>query len=562
MQNVPRLRERLRNKSSIPRLLIFCLLAALLGLAEVAWAGSERIDSASPEIVENAFEDGLGQPRDVPDGAAAQAASSLEDATAAALATQEGQPNVSFVVRLLSPGRDEAVQQGLANGADAISVNETLVDQAAEQNQVVGEDTTEGQEQYQTGDITQNQAKNAPLDEKQRAAIDQSSTQSQSAGAGAVALQLAPANIYVSIRVLSPGDTGPVIQVIGNTASSVATNESETQQLAGSQQESGPDPLLGEYDAPADPTPGDREPADPTDGVGSPGDTDGDEVAAKGSAATSDQPEGPRTELGIASEDLPEEDIDQYYVEPDQYQDLIPDVVLDLDTKVVLDHQLETAMNVGEILAWISSWNWESVAGQDVEPMPESNPGALMTDVDSAVDALLHELELPVVASSESVEATSKPPKPELTTEKAGDSEPARLGSPREPSLVVEPGIAETPATPARSAEPGRRAAEDRADQVVRTAISGRSIVLVGTGSHEAEPRPSVSILPSIGLPRFPSDLLSQGGNPGTGGPASPQAVLPAAVLGLGALGVFLFLHVVFSVWRARGLVLPRERPG
>ncbi len=559
MQAVSELCERLAKESSILRFMILCLLAALFGGAEVAWAGSELMERPPSETVENALEVDLDHALDVPELAAVQSASSDQGAGAASLAIQKSPTNASFVVRLLSPGDDEALHQATANGADATSANETSIGQSAEQDQVATGDATGGPKQYQPGDITQNQAENAPLEGE----IAQSSTQSQSASADAVALQLTPANIYVSIRVLSPGDTGPVIQLIGNSAGSLATNAVETQQLAESQQESGPDPLPVEYDTPAEPTPSNPEPAGPTDVEGSSGDTHEDELATQDPPATSDQPEGLKTELGIPPLDSPTEDIEQYYVEPDQYQKLIPDLALDLDPEVVLDHQLEMAIDIEKLLAWIWSSNWESVAGQVIDLMPESDSAALMTEVDGPVDELLHELELPPVVPVETVESPSQAvEKQQFTDDKAGDSEPARRGPQRERSLVVKPGTAEVSATSGTSSGSERGSTKERASQAVASTLAEQSIVLVGAGSQTAESGPSVFALARIGLPQFPSDLLSYGASPGAGGPASPQAVLPAAVLGLGAFGLFLFLQLVFSVWRARGLVLPLERPG
>jgi ribosomal protein L24 len=150
-----------------------------------------------------------------------QSAKSEQDALALALTVQKGASNVNAPVSVLSEGDSGDVSQENTATSDATSGNLNLTGQDADQEQS-GDDC-----KCKHGDGgTQ--------------VIGQSAKSEQDAAALAKTVQEKPSNTNVSIRVLSPGDSGSVTQA--NNASSTATagNVNLTKQDA-DQEQSGDD---------------------------------------------------------------------------------------------------------------------------------------------------------------------------------------------------------------------------------------------------------------------------------------------------------------------------------
>ena len=122
-------------------------------------------------------------------------------------ASQYGPTNGAMSIRVLSPGNDGAVSQSNATTAGAIAANGNTTSQSTDQSQAgggYGSDYTQ---------VAGQEAKNA-----------------QSADADAKAVQVAPSNDALSIRVLSPGNDGDVTQSNAAAAGAVAANGNETKQ--------------------------------------------------------------------------------------------------------------------------------------------------------------------------------------------------------------------------------------------------------------------------------------------------------------------------------------------
>ena len=139
-----------------------------------------------------------------------QSASSDQDAFALGLTVQKGASNENDPVRVLSPGNDGPVSQSNEASSDATAGNANLTGQMAEQDQAGGACCG--------GSGTQ--------------VIGQSADNDQDAAAIAATVQEKPSNENISVRVLSPGDDGPVTQ--SNEASSTANagNLNVTKQTA------------------------------------------------------------------------------------------------------------------------------------------------------------------------------------------------------------------------------------------------------------------------------------------------------------------------------------------
>jgi hypothetical protein len=143
---------------------------------------------------------------------AGQTATTAQQSTAASEATQTNPSNTNISIRVLSPGDDGAVSQQNSAASSAAAGNSASTGQSAGQTEAAG------------GGV-------------------QSSTQSAATGQLAAALssaqQAGASNTNVPIRVLSPGNNGPVTQSntagsradAGNTAS---TGQSSTQAQGGS----------------------------------------------------------------------------------------------------------------------------------------------------------------------------------------------------------------------------------------------------------------------------------------------------------------------------------------
>ena len=134
-----------------------------------------------------------------------QAADNKQEAGALAATVQEKPSNENISVRVLSPGNDGPVTQSNEASSDATAANLNGTKQTAEQDQAGG-----GGSQV----------------------IGQAADNEQDAGALAATIQEKPSNTNVNVRVLSPGNNGPVTQ--SNTASSDATaaNLNGTKQTA------------------------------------------------------------------------------------------------------------------------------------------------------------------------------------------------------------------------------------------------------------------------------------------------------------------------------------------
>ena len=123
-----------------------------------------------------------------------QSAENDQDAAALAATKQEKPSNSNISVRVLSPGDDGDVTQTNAASSDASAGNLNLTGQDAEQTQAGGSGLQ---------------------------AIGQEAKSDQDAAALAATKQEKPSNSNISVRVLSPGDSGSVEQA--NIASSEAT---------------------------------------------------------------------------------------------------------------------------------------------------------------------------------------------------------------------------------------------------------------------------------------------------------------------------------------------------
>ena len=133
-----------------------------------------------------------------------QSAENDQEAAALAATVQEKPSNSNVSVRVLSPGDDGPVTQTNDASSNATAGNLNVAEQTA----------------------TQDQAGGGSQD------IGQSADSSQNAAALAATIQEKPSNSNISVRVLSPGDNGPVTQ--SNEASSNATagNINATNQTA------------------------------------------------------------------------------------------------------------------------------------------------------------------------------------------------------------------------------------------------------------------------------------------------------------------------------------------
>jgi hypothetical protein len=138
---------------------------------------------------------------------AGQSASSGQGAGAGGGAYQAGAANSAMNIRVLSPGNNGPVTQ--TNSATAIGVakNDNTTNQTVGQSQAGG---------GYGSDSTQ--------------IAGQSADNDQRASADAHAVQLAPSNDAMSIRVLSPGNDGELTQSNEATAGAIAKNDNDTTQ--------------------------------------------------------------------------------------------------------------------------------------------------------------------------------------------------------------------------------------------------------------------------------------------------------------------------------------------
>jgi hypothetical protein len=178
-----------------------------------------------------------------------QSAENEQDAIAVGLTAQTGASNVNAPVRVLSPdeavnGKHEdgkaeeakaapapsdegSVEQTNTASSDADAFNENSTDQTADQTQASG----------QPNDLTH--AKDpCKCEGGGEQLIGQSAENDQKAAAVAATVQEKPSNQNISVRVLSPGDNGPVTQTNEATSDADASNSNETDQTA-TQEQSG-----------------------------------------------------------------------------------------------------------------------------------------------------------------------------------------------------------------------------------------------------------------------------------------------------------------------------------
>jgi hypothetical protein len=144
----------------------------------------------------------------------AQSADNAQEAKAAAVTEQTGATNENISVRVLSPGNNGPVTQSNVASSNAAAGNANGTAQSATQSQ-------SGSGGSQT--------------------VGQAASNEQSAAALSGTVQEHPTNSNISVRVLSPGDDGPVTQ--SNVASSNATaaNLNGTHQTADQTQGGGSD---------------------------------------------------------------------------------------------------------------------------------------------------------------------------------------------------------------------------------------------------------------------------------------------------------------------------------
>jgi hypothetical protein len=144
-----------------------------------------------------------------------QSADNAQEAKAAAVTEQSGASNENISVRVLSPGSNGPVTQSNVASSNAAAGNANATEQSA------------GQNQAGSGGGSQ--------------IVGQSASSEQGATALSGTIQENPSNTNISVRVLSPGDDGPVSQ--SNVASSNATaaNVNGTKQAAEQTQAGGSD---------------------------------------------------------------------------------------------------------------------------------------------------------------------------------------------------------------------------------------------------------------------------------------------------------------------------------
>jgi hypothetical protein len=162
-----------------------------------------------------------------------QSAENEQDATALSATVQEKPSNSNLPVRVLSPGDDGSVSQTNEATSNATAANQNGTTQTADQSQL-GAPSTCG---CGRDSLKHPSACGCPVAGPQ--VVGQSAENAQEAKAVALTEQSGASNENISVRVLSPGDSGSVSQ--SNVASSNATagnsnttGQSATQSQAGS----------------------------------------------------------------------------------------------------------------------------------------------------------------------------------------------------------------------------------------------------------------------------------------------------------------------------------------
>jgi hypothetical protein len=142
--------------------------------------------------------------------AADQSAGSRQSADSNATSTQIKPSNENISVRVLSDGNDGPVTQTNASQAGALAGNKNDTSQHADQSQGGGGGGTQAAEQQAYND--------------------------QHASADAESKQIHPSNQNIGVRVLSPGNDGPVTQTNASGAVALAGNKNSTTQNASQDQ--------------------------------------------------------------------------------------------------------------------------------------------------------------------------------------------------------------------------------------------------------------------------------------------------------------------------------------
>jgi hypothetical protein len=140
-----------------------------------------------------------------------QSAENEQDAAALAATDQENPSNQNVSVRVLSPGDDGSVSQSNEATSNATAANENQTKQDADQSQTGG-----SCECGSAGDQV----------------IGQSAQNDQDAKAASLTAQKDPSNQNISVRVLSPGDSGDVSQSNVASSNAAAGNTNKTNQDA------------------------------------------------------------------------------------------------------------------------------------------------------------------------------------------------------------------------------------------------------------------------------------------------------------------------------------------
>ncbi len=156
-----------------------------------------------------------------------QAADSEQDATAISATVQENPSNTNTPVRVLSPGEDGSVTQSNEATSDATAGNLNGTTQDAKQ------DLRSGPSHCGCGahsGILTNSVCGCPVAGPQ--IVGQSAENAQEANAIAVTEQTGATNENISVRVLSPGDNGPVTQSNDASSNATAGNVNGTSQSA------------------------------------------------------------------------------------------------------------------------------------------------------------------------------------------------------------------------------------------------------------------------------------------------------------------------------------------
>jgi hypothetical protein len=218
---------------------------------------------------------------------ATQSSDTGQAALAASSATQVAPSNENISVRVLSPGNDGPVSQSNSAASSATATNTAPTTQTATQNQGAGcgcsssplQSAVQGAQTGQLGAVLSGAQQLAPANGDDPAAVgsggaggptsqsnsaassgaaqntaptsqsatqsqggsgiqsaDQSASTGQLAGAASSATQIAPSNQNVSVRVLSPGNDGPVTQSNSAASSATAENSAPTSQSAAQSQ--------------------------------------------------------------------------------------------------------------------------------------------------------------------------------------------------------------------------------------------------------------------------------------------------------------------------------------